>query len=271
MRIYVLTSSTQNGKTSAIQAKPGRTNSSSKPSAMPTNETQREDCGAKPDRGGYDHKDGCHLHAEGVHKRVGHRPTDGIRFVVGGEAARGRKGFQQSSGNGNSGEQHGDEQQSAAQEYRGEEPIFEQPVRLRSTAMNQRNASPVKGTKFERDADPVPIGWIGKPDTGVLWVGRDRESDEYQAGDIKRRKNDAADGNDPRGRLRLTSFGRRAAHGVLRSQASIRPVFCHSRRKVCRWNDLKRPTKTAACQHPQAPAAVKRPPEWIPLHFDRGI
>ena len=183
----MLTRSTQNGKTSAIHAKSVMTNSSIKPSAKPTNDTQRaEDCRAKPDRGGYKHKDGRHFHAEGVHERVGHRPTDCIRFAVGGETACGRKGFQQSSGNGHGGEQHGDEQQSAAQKYRCEEPIFEQADAVAQHGHEPEERDPREWNQVQCDADPVPVGWIGKPDTGVLWVGRDRESDEYQAGDIKR-------------------------------------------------------------------------------------
>ena len=183
----MLTRSTQKGKTIAIHAKSVMTNSSIRPSAKPTSDTQRARTAVRsPIMEVTNIKMAAIFMPKVFSERVGHRSTDCISFAVCGETAWGSEGFQQSSGNGNGGEQHGDEQQSAAQKYRCEEPIFEQADAVAQHSHEPEERDPREWNQVQSDADPIPVGWIGKPDTGVLWVGRDSESDEYQAGDIKR-------------------------------------------------------------------------------------
>jgi hypothetical protein len=70
-------------------------------------------------------------------------------------------------------------------EHGREEQIFEQTDAVAQYGHEPEERDPREWNQAQHNADPAPVGWVGKPETGVLWIGRDRESDEYQTGDIE--------------------------------------------------------------------------------------
>ena len=116
----------------------------------------RENRRPQTDRGGHDDEHGRHLHGKRIHECVGHRPTDRIRLALGREAALGDERVEQPLGNGRGDKHHRDKQQTAAEEHRRKEPIFEA-----ADAVAQYRHKPEKGNSRERnqvqrEADPTP-------------------------------------------------------------------------------------------------------------------
>ena len=74
--------------------------------------------------------------------------------------------------------------------------------------------NPRKWNQIQRKADRIPGAGVGNPLAFIRWIGRDSKPDQYQTGDIKRRKDHAGDGDDPRGRRRRASFGLWRAHRI---------------------------------------------------------
>ena len=167
----------------------------------------RRESEAGGDGGRGDGEDGGHPHRIDGEQCETHaateRPNTGCRPFICRE--------HQTAGDRAGGEQHGDEQQSAAQEHRREQPILTlaDPVTNHADEPEERNTGERQQVQGENHS--IAFALAGEPRTGVLGITRDSETNEHHRSREQQREGDARNRRRARGPHRL-SCERVSAH-----------------------------------------------------------